>query len=176
MRVSPLALSIGVLAALSGWVARGIQFVDDGVVIAAVPPPVIAAVTPAAEPPLAVQVPHALPHESYGSRNLFAYVEPPPPLLPRVVVVEEPAPLIVPPPAVAPPAETSRPRLKFAYRYIGNFGTHDRPIAAFERDGEIVTVRIGDRIDTHFVLRRLGIESAEVEADGQVERVKMTAR
>lgn len=59
-----------------------------------------------------------------------------------------------PPPAPRPPA--------FNYKYIGTFGRQQSPIATFTRDGEIVNVRAGEVIEGKFILRRIGIESAEI--------------
>jgi hypothetical protein len=58
-----------------------------------------------------------------------------------------------PPPPVPP---------QFNYKYIGTFGPPTNPIATFLRDGEIVNVRVGETIDGKFVLRGIGIESAEI--------------
>jgi hypothetical protein len=162
---------------------RGIQFGDDGAGRIVAPPP--AAVVNAApadtaivDDELRVVAPASPARDSRGTRNLFAYVEEPPPAPVRAVVVEA-QPVFVPPPVVAPVVQEKR-RLPFAYRYIGTFGPDRHPVAAFARDGEIVTVRVGDRIGEHFVLRRIGIESAEIEAmvdgDVQTERVALSAR
>ena len=168
------------LAALSGWMVRGVQLGDGDGVIA--PPP--AAVANAAPPETAaveddvlrVVMPGSRAQDSRSKRNLFAYVEPPPPAPSRAEVVEPP-PVFVAPPVVATPIVPEKRRLAFAYRYIGTFGPREREVAAFVHDGNIATVRIGDRIGEHFVLRRIGIESAEVEAmvDGelQTERVPL---
>lgn len=175
MRISPLAIGIGVLAALSGWMVRGVSFDDDDGVVA--PPP--AAVANAAPPEtapveddvLGVITPGSHAEHARSTRNLFAYVEPPPPAPVRVAQVE-PQPVYVPPPVVVEaPVVPQKRRLPFAYRYIGNFGPQQREVAAFAHDGSIVTARIGDRIGEHFVLRRIGIESAELEAmvDGEVQ-------
>jgi hypothetical protein len=59
-----------------------------------------------------------------------------------------------PPPPPVPPA--------FTYKFIGTFGRPQSPIATFARDGEIVNARIGDVIEGKFILRRIGIESAEI--------------
>jgi hypothetical protein len=59
-----------------------------------------------------------------------------------------------PPPAPVPPA--------FTYKFIGTFGRPQSPIATFARDGDIVNARIGDVIEGKFILRRIGIESAEI--------------
>ena len=40
------------------------------------------------------------------------------------------------------------------------------PIATFTRDGEIVNARVGDTIEGKFILRRIGIESAEISFVG----------
>jgi hypothetical protein len=59
----------------------------------------------------------------------------------------------VPPPPVPP---------QFNYKYIGTFGPPSNPIATFLRDGEIVNIHVGETIDGKFVLRGIGIESAEI--------------
>ena len=59
-----------------------------------------------------------------------------------------------PPPKPVPPA--------FDYKYIGTFGSSSNPIATFDRNGEIVNVRVGDAIDGRFILRSIGIESVEI--------------
>lgn len=59
-----------------------------------------------------------------------------------------------PPPAPKPP--------QFTWKFIGVFGPPQNPIATFARDGEIVNARVGDVIEGKFVLRRIGIESAEI--------------
>ena len=59
-----------------------------------------------------------------------------------------------PPPPPTPP--------QFTYKFIGMFGRPQSPIATFTRDGEIVNARVGDVIDGKFILRRIGIESAEI--------------
>lgn len=58
-----------------------------------------------------------------------------------------------PPPPVPPP---------FNFKFIGTFGRPQSPIATFTRDGDIVNARIGDVIDGKFILKRIGIESAEI--------------
>jgi hypothetical protein len=59
-----------------------------------------------------------------------------------------------PPPVPVPP--------QFTYKYIGVFGNAANPIATFSGNGQIINVRIGDTIDGRFVLRSIGIESAEI--------------
>lgn len=59
-----------------------------------------------------------------------------------------------PPPPPVPP--------QFTYKYIGTFGRPQSPIATFAREGEIVNARVGDVIEGKFILRRIGLESAEI--------------
>lgn len=59
-----------------------------------------------------------------------------------------------PPPPPVPPA--------FNYKYIGTFGPASNPIATFSSNGEIVNVRVGETFDGKFILRAIGIESAEI--------------
>jgi hypothetical protein len=59
----------------------------------------------------------------------------------------------LPPPPVPP---------QFSYKFIGTFGPANNPIATFVRDTEIVNVRVGETFDGKFILRGIGIESAEV--------------
>jgi hypothetical protein len=74
-----------------------------------------------------------------------------------------------PPPPPVPP--------QFTYKFIGTFGPPNRQIATFTRDGEIVNARIGDVIEGKFILRRIGIESAEIGFVGfppdQTQRVPL---
>jgi hypothetical protein len=64
------------------------------------------------------------------------------------------------------------PPPRFPYRYIGRFGPDRNPIAAFARDGEIATVRRGDRLGG-FTLRHIGVESVEVEGDAGITRIAL---
>ena len=59
-----------------------------------------------------------------------------------------------PPPPPVPP--------QFTWKFIGVFGPPQNPIATFAREGEIVNVRIGETIEGKFILRHIGIESAEI--------------
>ncbi|PYQ26178.1 MAG: hypothetical protein DMF56_25355 [Acidobacteria bacterium] len=59
-----------------------------------------------------------------------------------------------PPPPPVPPT--------FNYKFIGMFGQPKNPIATFAREGEIVNARVGDIIEGKFILRGIGIESAEI--------------
>lgn len=182
MRISPLAVSIGVLAALSGWVVRGIHLNAEKSPLPQ-PVPQSAGKPALSQPadvavPLSVDRPVDLSHAARSTRNLFAYREPE--IRRAQPAVFHPPPVVVAAPVTAPPPVVEeRPRLRFTHRYIGRFGPKDRPIAAFARDGEIVTVTVGGRIDDHFVLRSVGVESVEVEAsvngEVQTERVALSS-
>jgi hypothetical protein len=182
MRISPLVVSIGALAALSGWLVRGIQLNAE---TSPLPQPTSQPVTKAvaaqssdAPVQLSVDRPVDLSHTAGSTRNLFAYREPEiPPARPAVF---QPPPVVVDVPVAPPPVIVEeRPRLRFPHRYIGRFGPKDRPIAAFARDGDIVTVKVGGRIDDRFVLRSVGVESVDVEAsvngELQTERVALSS-
>ena len=104
-----------------------------------------------------------LPASSRGSRDLFSYREAPPPAPPIMQSLTAPAP----PPRQSTEVDAAPPlRPRFDYRFIGTFGTHERRIAAFTRDGEVVIAKPGDRIGAGFVLRSIGVESVEVEPLG----------
>jgi hypothetical protein len=127
---------------------------------------------------------------SYSSRrNLFAYVEPPPPPPPPppapppdkdkdgIPDFQDNCPDVAnpdqadidrdgigsacdesevpppPPPPVPPP---------FTYKYIGTFGSPTNALATFSGEGEIINARVGDVIGGKFILRGIGIESAEI--------------
>jgi hypothetical protein len=158
-----------VLAALTGWLARGIRF-DEPPPPPRAEQPVVQRREPLVAPPAIVRR-HPLASASSGKRNLFAYpVDEQPVILARAVVQE--------PPALATPAavvEASAPQpMPFPYRYIGTFGPPHHPVAAFKRDGEVVTVFRGERIGD-FVLRSIGIESVEVEGPDGTRRVPLTS-
>lgn len=171
-----LKVLLGVCVLLGGWMAKGVVVPHDAQAIAPA-----AAVSPAAEPvaesaPViaAVQPVDSRRSSSHGNRNLFSYREPPP-----VVVAHVAEPVAVPV-AVAefvppPPPEPAEPVIPpFPWRYIGRFGRDDNPVAAFVRDGDVKTVRIGDRIDAQYVLRGIGIESVDVESDDAgTERIQL---
>lgn len=70
----------------------------------------------------------------------------------------ETTPEVAPPP---PPPPAPKPP-QFTYKFIGMFGRPQSPIATFAREGDIVNARVGDVIEGKFVLRRIGIESAEI--------------
>ncbi len=160
-----------VIAVLSGWLVRGVNDVES----APAPAPAPAETAVMRETAPDVIVPSVaqlqLPIDSRGERNLFAYRE-----WPVVVSAAQPiVPQYVPPPvtvvaAVQPAVVVPQPP-QFPYRFLGAFGSRQVRVAAFSRDGEIVTVRAGDRIGG-FVLQSIGTESVEVRAaDGSVQRV-----
>jgi hypothetical protein len=74
-----------------------------------------------------------------------------------------------PPPPPVPP--------QFTWKFIGMFGQPRNPIATFTREGEIVNARVGETIEGKFILRRIGIESAEIGFVGfppdQTQRVPL---
>lgn len=137
-------------------------------------PKQVAAVLPPPPPAVVGEIVYAEPTPGDGNRNLFAYVSAPPP----VPVVEKRKPAAAPPPMVSalpePPAPVApvveRPR--FAYRYIGRFGSDGNPIAAFAREGEVVTAQRGDRVGG-FVVREIGLESVDIAGDAGVVRVAL---
>jgi hypothetical protein len=175
MRISPPAAMVGIFAALSGWMVRGIQFEAEA---SPIPVPISNAAPLVAqkfEAPLQVETPVYASHAERSTRNLFAYPEREVPVVQRAVFRPMP-PIAAAPVIVAPQPVEERPRVRFAHRYIGRFGPDHRPIAAFARDGQIVTARIGERIDERFVLRSIGMESVEVETsvNGEVQSERVT--
>lgn len=155
---------------------RGIHFDVEASPI----PPQISNAAPAAvldaEEPLRVETPAYASHESRSTRNLFAYAERKEPVARPAVFHPAPEPVVVAPAVIVPQPAEERPRARFTHRYIGRFGPDHRPIAAFARDGVIVTVRVGERIDERFVLRSIGMESVQVEAsvDGEVQSQRVS--
>jgi hypothetical protein len=167
---------IGVLAAFSGWMVRGIHLEAEA---SPIPVPISNAaplVAPEFEAPLQVKTPVYASHAGRSTRNLFAYPEREVAVVQRAVFRPATAPVAIAPVIVAPQPVEERPRVRFTHRYIGKFGPDHRPIAAFARDGQIVTVQIGERIDERFVLRAIGVESVEVETfvNGHVQLERVT--
>lgn len=160
-----------ILAALTGWLARGIRFEQPS------PPspspravqPAVQKSEPVAEPPFIVHVVPVV-EGAHGKRNLFAYPvhERPYVLAAQPVVVRE-APVVA---AAAPVAAPVPQPVPFPYRYIGRFGPPHHPVAAFKRDGDVVTLFRGERIGD-FVLRSIGAESVEIEGPDGVRRVPL---
>jgi hypothetical protein len=172
-----LKVLLGVCVLLGGWMAKGVvrpRHVQASAP-AAVTVPTIAEAGMEPTPTIApVGLVDSRRSPSRSDRNLFSYREAPP------VVVTPIAPPVAIPVAVAtvappPPAEPEEPAIApFPWRYIGRFGREDNPVAAFVRDGDVKTVRIGDRIDAQYVLRGIGIESVDVESDDAgTERIEL---
>lgn len=173
-----LKVLLGACVLLGGWMAKGVVLPHDAQ--ASAPAAAVSLVTEpstdAAPAPViaAVQAVDNRRAPSHGDRNLFSYREAPPVIVARVA---EPVPVPVPvaefvPPPPPEPAEPVIP--PFPWRYIGRFGRDDNPVAAFVRDGDVKTVRIGDRIDAQYVLRGIGIESVDVESDeAGTERIEL---
>ncbi len=158
-----------VVAALTGWFVRGIHF-DPVPQPIPVSQPIVQSEPIPAPPSLIQRTPL---DGSLGRRNLFAYR-----VHERPVIVE-PEPVYVAPVAIAPPqpvvTEPVVPApIPFPHRYIGTFGTAHNRVAAFKRDREVVTLRIGDRIGD-FVLRSIGVESVEVEGPDGTRRIPLSS-
>lgn len=166
MRTNLVVASAACVAAMAGWWARGIEWapIDS----ASSPAPLQRASIASRNDAVAFAVtPHRTQsREVHSTRNLFAYRTAP--TLVQHVVHVAPPPVEVVRAVAPPPVIESRPRLQFHARYIGRFGPERSPIAAFSRDGQVTTVRVGEHVDEHFVLRRIGLESVEVQArDGE---------
>ena len=157
-----------VLAALSGWFVRGISL-DDVPDPSPAPraAPVIVQDAVVAEPVPVVH--HAASDTRFvGQRNLFAYRVHERPIAARPIVHPAPAMIAMPVATIAP---TPEPR-PFPYRYIRTFGPRHTPVAAFSRDGEVLTVRAGERVGD-FVLHSIGIESVEVQSTDGTRRIPL---
>lgn len=172
MHVMKIA-GIVVLAALSGWFVRGIHFEREA---EPAPAPRMQRLVVQSEPAAVEPVPEIrrvpLDAGSLGQRNLFAYRVREQPVA-HVIVHREP--VVVTPTAIVVREEPPAPEpIPFPYRYIGTFGPAHHRLAAFKRDGDIVTVRAGERVGD-FVLRSIGLESAEVEGSDGVRRVPLSS-
>jgi hypothetical protein len=162
MQTSLKSTAVILIAATSGWLVRGVAHEQPPNAVA---PTVHAAVTTqavAATPPLHIDHLGVPPEPQGGKRNLFAYVEAPT-TPPHVEAIATPVASFVAPTPIEPVVAKPEPP-QFPYRCIGRFGTDRTRLAAFTRDGVVVTVRAGERIDPQWSLRRIGMESVEVEA------------
>ena len=160
-----------VVAALGGWLVHGIHFDSDAPPAPRATQPFVVKSEPVAEPPSVVlRVAEHAP--SRGGRNLFAYrVHEQPVMATRAI--EHVAPILPPPHETI--VETPAPQpIPFPYRYIGTFGPPHRRVAAFKRDGDVVTVFAGQRIG-EFTLRSIGMESVEVEGPDGTRRIPLTS-
>ncbi len=108
-----------------------------------------------------------------GSRDIFRYRQSEPMHRERtapIAIATTPVP--VAPVAVTLPVEQRREPPQLGYTFIGTFGPDGAPIAAFSHNGEVVIAQPGQRIDEHYKLRSVGLESVDVErADGGAMRV-----
>ena len=114
------------------------------------------------------------PRTHASKRNLFAYVLEPvaPKTIEHAAIVSAPA--VVEAIVSAPPApKAEAPR--FPFRYIGRFGPEHDQIAAFARDGEVITARRGDRV-AGFEVRAIGLESVDLVAESGVQRIALASR
>jgi hypothetical protein len=173
--------SFVMLAGVGGWFARA-EVEPMEIAIPSPRPTIARAVTaPVEREQMIVIAPRYESSAGGNGRNLFAYVERSAPetirdVAPPVVNAVLPPPLVAAPiPTIA--AETPPP---FRYRFIGSFGTRAVRIAAFVRDGEVVTARAGEHVGADFVLRSIGMESVEVEcvrcSSATIQRVAGGAR
>jgi hypothetical protein len=162
MSTSLRSAALLVIAVAVGWMLRGgIRSTPVPAAPVAATPVAISDAPPPAEVPFVLHA-RAPQVASSSGRNLFAFRErpytPPPAVAPPVIVVAAAPPVV----QVEPQNHSPAPK-PFPYRFIGRFGPERNPVAAFVRDGEVVTVRPGDRIGDGFTLRSIGIESAEIE-------------
>ncbi|HYK00585.1 MAG TPA: hypothetical protein VE974_02435 [Thermoanaerobaculia bacterium] len=164
------SLLLVVLTATASW----LLFANREPVNAAPPPVAAAATAPLVEapPPIpAIQRHEPEPRAYTLRRNLFAYAAAAPVRVERAVFVPVPEPQPVEVVAARIEPETPPPP-RFPYRFIGRFGPDANPVAAFARDGEIVTARRGDRVGG-FTLRAIGVESVEVAGDAGITRIAL---
>lgn len=63
---------------------------------------------------------------------------------------------------------------RFEYRFIGRFGFAHDPIAAFVRDGSVITVRRGDTIDGRFVVKAISANDVEIGVINQEETLRLS--
>lgn len=121
--------------------------------------------------PLPVVPQLRLDEPSLGQRNLFAYRTHESPVVVTQPVVH-PAPLLPSPPAGILETPAS-PAVPFPWRCIGTFGPIHNRVAALKRDGDVLTIRVGDRVGD-FVLRAIGAESLTFEGPDGVRRIPLS--
>lgn len=165
LRITALAIAAAALLVLN------LPKVEEEQRLAAAPAPIAAGAPP---PVPSLERPRAADPAIGHRRNLFAYVARPPRAIAAAPVARAATIAVAPPPALdeTPRAAAPEPP-RFPYRYIGRFGKDADPLAAFVRDGEVVTVRRGGRIGEGFTLRAIGIESVEVKRGGASVRVAL---
>jgi hypothetical protein len=116
----------------------------------------------------------ALPGGSSSARNVFTFREAPRPVVPvQVTVTKTPDVVIVERKDDKNQGEQPKPVLDFPYRYIGRFGPEGEQLAAFVANGEVKLAKAGDLIDGKYLLRTIGIESAEVALAASPELSKV---
>ena len=165
---------IVVLAVLTGWFARGIQFEDAVPPSSPAPSPLLIEKNERVAEPPSVIVRAPLGGASLGNRNLFAYrVQNEWPVVTAGPVIVNPEPVAVPQPAVVDVVSAREP-VPFPWRYIGTVGSPSTRVAAFKRDGDILTVRTGERVGD-FVLTFIGLESVEVEGPDGARRIPLAS-
>jgi hypothetical protein len=154
MHLSMKKATILVAAAFCGWLVRGSIRHEEPVEPGR--PAVSSQAVPPRSDPGMDPVPRIdrfePPPETGGRRNLFSYREHAPIrerfVTPSAVVevrADKPAiPVDTPP---QPPAEAP-----FPYELVGAFGTKDLRLAAFSKEGYVISVREGEAIDHDFVL------------------------
>ena len=99
-------------------------------------------------------------------RNIFDFRAPtlPPPPTPTPAPPPPPAPgdprFVGPLPPPTPTPTPPPPEISF--KFIGIFGSKEKPIAALSQGGTILNAREGDVVFGQFILRKIGYESIDV--------------
>lgn len=128
------------------------------------------------EPPIAnVATREPRTHAYSIRRNLFAYAAKPVIAPPVIAASRIEQPRIVQPAAVVEVIAPKPQAPQFPYRFIGRFGPRGTEIAAFAREGEIVTARRGERVGG-FTVKEIGLESVDVAGDAGITRIALQAR
>jgi len=86
-------------------------------------------------------------------RNPFAFRETPPPMRKHRVVKAQPVvPARTPPvePPQSPPVSLPQKPVT-EWKYIGSFGPESDRFAAFAKDGDVLVVHAGDKVEEHVV-------------------------